>query len=119
MQPSLTTALSLSAIGMALLFLALVLFYGLLSLMMAVLRDRPSPSTGAEAQLGAEPGEEERIFEATAIAVAMARAEAEERPSASGPPARDKSERARLASPWWELHHQRRLALGSKARRAR
>jgi Na+-transporting methylmalonyl-CoA/oxaloacetate decarboxylase gamma subunit len=119
MEPSLTTALGLSAVGMTLLFLALALFYGLLTLMMAVFKDRPSPPAGVEAQPDTEAGEEERMLQATAIAVALARAEAEQGSSATSPPARDEPEPAQLVSPWWELHHQRQLAPGSRARRGR
>jgi Na+-transporting methylmalonyl-CoA/oxaloacetate decarboxylase gamma subunit len=114
LENSLVTALGLTAVGMTLLFLALAFFYGLLSLMMAVIKDHPS-QTASTGELDAEPGEQDLLLQAAAIAVALARAEAEQGLPLAGLPAHDES--AGLVSPWWALHHQRQLALSSKARR--
>ena len=117
MENSLATALIISAIGISLLFLSLILFYGIISLLTAVTRDRPATpparANGAEEQKGAPA---DRALQAAAIAIVLARAEAEGA-------ARKASSSAPLASgdrdltPWWSLHHQHRLAKKREPRR--
>ena len=73
------TALIISAIGITLLFLSLILFYGIISLLTAVTRDKPATPPGrtdsAEEQRDAPA---DRALKAAAIAIVLARAEAEE-----------------------------------------
>ena len=100
---------------MTLLFLALALFYGLLSLMTRVLQDQASaPASLVETE--AETGAEQAMLQAAAIAVALARAEAEQRAGPLGTPAADK---VAAVSPWWALHHQRQMTSAPNTRRVR
>lgn len=113
MASSLVTALVITIIGMTLLFLTLALFYGLLSLMMAPIKDRPASADSLEAKGEYVKGEEERDREeAAAIAVALARAEAEQ--EAGYAAARittvpDGVATGQQVSSWWALHHQRQM----------
>ena len=122
MESSLTTALTITVIGMSLLFLSLVAFYGLLLLLAAATKDRRSPvartvETGVR---GAEDEDgDEALLRVAAVAIALARARAErmiEPEPVSGaltgqiggpaPTAADQQ-----VSPWWALHHQCQMAL--------
>ncbi len=102
--------LSISAVGMSLLFLALAFFYGLLLLLTSVVRDR-GVEPGCATEKGAEPAQDEALLQAAAIAIALARAEAEMAPSP------DAAALPLPVSPWWALYHQRRLASPTNARR--
>jgi len=104
--------------GMSLLFLMLVFLYGLLSLMTAVLKESPriSASSGGE---NTKSADEQATIQAAAIAVAMARAQAEQGSGFLSKPAEDLAAGARLVSPWWALHHQRQLTLNPNTRRIR
>jgi Na+-transporting methylmalonyl-CoA/oxaloacetate decarboxylase gamma subunit len=114
MEEPLPVALVISAIGMTLLFLSLVLFYGMLSLLTFVTQERVTSDASPEA----EPvGESETMLRAAAIAVAMARAEAERGPSPAGSPATAEIAGRGPISPWWALHHQRQMISHPKARR--
>ena len=122
MESSLTTALTITVIGMSLLFLSLVAFYGLLSLLAAATKDRRSPAertveTGVRG--AGDESRDEALLRVAAVAIALARARAErmiEPEPASGalteqtggpaPTAADQQ-----VSPWWALHHQRQMAL--------
>lgn len=112
MDSSIANALVIALIGMSLLFVSLVFFYGLLALMTAVFRDtsladrRKTKARSGEEETGAHP---EAVLRAAAVAVALARAEAEERsgPTILAAPAEARAEKA--LSPWWSLHHQRQL----------
>ena len=117
MEDSLITALIVSAIGISLLFLSLILFYGIISLLTAVTRDKPATPPGrtdsAEEQRDAPA---DRALQAAAIAIVLARAEAEGeagKTSASAPLASGD----RDVTPWWSLHHQHRLAGKGEPRR--
>ena len=111
------TALAITVVGMTILFLTLVFFYGLMVLITTVLKD---PEAAPEQSAGDTPkvsGGQEAMLRAAAIAVAMARAEAEQR---SGmPPTLGEGMGAdpSSTSPWWTFHHQRRLRPDSRARR--
>ncbi len=111
---SLNTPLEISlvvtGIGMAMLFLALVVLYGLMYLMTALIRDRPEAGEAEQGtgrvergtrDEGPEPGDRKR--RAAVIGVALARAEMEladvGRGSAAGP------------SAWQQYHRQRVLNL--------
>ncbi len=122
MESSLFTAMTITVIGMSLLFLSLVAFYGLLSLLAAVTKDRHSPAgptVGTGTRGSGEEGREEALLRAAAVAIALARAQAERRTEpARGPDtptgqAREPASTAgdRQVSPWWVLHHQRQMAL--------
>ena len=117
MENDLVTALVISAIGMSLLFLSLILFYGIISLLTTVTRERratpPGRKDGAEEQRDAPSA---RARQAAAIAVALARAGAEgEAGQASRSVPLASGERG--VTPWWSLHHQHRLAGKGKPRR--
>jgi len=117
LENSLVTALVITAIGMTLLFLSLVLFYGIIALLTAITKERPpKPSAGADTveELGDAPNI--RALQAAAIAIALARAEAEQ----SGGTLNDALSLAsgdRDVTPWWSSHHQRRLAEKNRSRR--
>ena len=118
MDNSLVIVLIISAIGMSLLFLSLVLFYGIISLLTAATRDRsstpPERPDGAEAH-GEPPAD--RALRAALVAITLARAEAEGQAArASSHVSKASSER--YPTPWWSLHHQHRLAAKGKPRRS-
>jgi Na+-transporting methylmalonyl-CoA/oxaloacetate decarboxylase gamma subunit len=98
------TALAITAIGMTLLFLTLAFFYGLLSAMARFIEDRRSGSgsVAAVAPDAPDAGDAEAPLRAAAIAVALARAGAEDGAVSRGAPSPG-------PSPWWAAHHQRRL----------
>jgi len=115
LEQPLVVVLVVSAIGMTLLFLALAFFYGLLSLMASVVKDRPSvPESPAE---GGVAGEREAMVRAAAIAVALARAEAEGHAGTAGGLAGWAPRGGPGVSAWWALHHQRQLADGQQRRK--
>jgi Na+-transporting methylmalonyl-CoA/oxaloacetate decarboxylase gamma subunit len=116
MEEPLPVALVISAIGMTLLFLSLILFYGMLSLLMSVTRERATSGAAPEAEPAGAP---ETMLRAAAIAIAVAIARAEAEP---GPSLVDLAATAGIAgrgqvSPWWTLHHQRQMIPHPKARR--
>ena len=117
MDDTLVSALLITAIGMTLLFLTLVFFYGLLSLLTATIRDRPA---GSDADLepvrGAGLAEGAKL-EAAAVAIALARSQATQR--AVVPVAPGQEPAARGPDRWWSLHHQRRLTHSPDMRRRR
>jgi Na+-transporting methylmalonyl-CoA/oxaloacetate decarboxylase gamma subunit len=114
---ALGTALIISAIGITLLFLSLILFYGIISLLTAVTRDKPATTprrTDNSEEQRDEPGR--RALQAAAIAIALARAEAEgEAGKASASISLASGDRN--VTSWWSLHHQHRLAGKGKSRR--
>ena len=110
MENPLTTSLVITAIGMTLLFLSLVLFYGILSLLTAITRER---AREAEQQESEEHTPQHRALQAAAIAIALARVEAAQRPGrADGAPAGTHD-----ITSWWSMHHQQRLAGEKRPRR--
>ena len=112
MENSLTTSLVITAIGMTLLFLSLVLFYGILSLLTAITRERHSASPLQQLK---EHASEKRALQAAAIAIALARTEAAQQTTLDGGTATPSNEGA--LTPWWSLHHQQRLAAEKRLRR--
>jgi Na+-transporting methylmalonyl-CoA/oxaloacetate decarboxylase gamma subunit len=119
MDNTVVVALGITVVGMSLLFLTLVLFYGLLTLMTKVLQDQEPEPGGAIEEKPTGPGTDEAMFQAAALAVALARAELDQRPgSGSGPVGEETTEHPQVSS-WWTLHHQRQLAPNPNARRAR
>jgi Na+-transporting methylmalonyl-CoA/oxaloacetate decarboxylase gamma subunit len=117
LESSLATTLVITAIGMSLLFLSLVLFYGIISLLTAVTKQRPA-KTWARMDGATEPKAppQVRALRAAAIAIALARAESEASPARH----RDAvvlTPGDRTVSPWWQLHHQHQLAEMRKSRR--
>lgn len=116
MENPIVAALVISIIGMPLLFLALALFYGLLSLMTSVLRDSGAPQA-RPAQAEMVPGEDKARLQAAALAVAIARAGAEQAPGPATVAVGDKAAPGQ-ASSWWTLHHQRQMTPGRNRRRS-
>lgn len=125
MDNSLLAALIITVVGMTLLFLFLVFFYGLLALLAEVFKDRPSTTTEQAAGregMGDRRGldwQEDAMLRAVVMAVALARAEAEQD---SGPGAAADSEEVAADLPvsaWWSLHHQRQITTNPGSRRSR
>jgi Na+-transporting methylmalonyl-CoA/oxaloacetate decarboxylase gamma subunit len=118
LENSLATALVITAIGMTLLFLSLVLFYGIIALLTAVTREgarKPNGAAVAAEELG--DAIERRALQAAAIAVSLARAEAEQsRGAFSDVPSLASG--GRDVTPWWSMHHQHRLAEKNRPRRS-
>jgi len=108
--------LMISAVGMSLLFLALASFYGLLWLLTSAIRERGRGPEGA-AEERVEPAGDGALLQAAAVAVALARAEAEMTGGLTTAPAPDAAAASLPVSPWWVLHHQRRLAPAGNGRR--
>ena len=121
MENSLVVSLTVTGIGMLVLFLALALLYGMMVGMTALIRDRPKAGDGERASMGggekeaAEDGAMQR--RAAAIAVALARAECEL--CATGLPGAEESAGPRAPSAWWALHHSRQLVPYPPTRRVR
>ena len=113
MENPLTTSLVISAIGISLLFLSLVLFYGILSLLTAITRERAKETERQESE---EHGPEHRALQAAAIAIALARID-----TALGPGSAAQAAGASAGAPdttsWWSVHHQQRLAREKRRRR--
>lgn len=124
MVSSLGISLIITAIGMTLLFLSLVLFYGMLSLLTAFIKDKPTPPTQhvVERNEGSTEKDrsrrEESVLRAAAVAVALARAETEQSSKFPAEITTEASTRQQ-ASPWWSLHHQRQLTPYPNPRRRR
>ena len=118
MNNPLAISLIVTGIGMAMLFLAVALLYGLMVLMTEVIRDRGAGSSDQgsgirEQGVGEEAAGMERArWRAAVIGVALARAEQE--PGALGLPGP-----AGTPSAWRVLHHQRQLTLSLRPRRTR
>ncbi len=117
MDQDLASALVISAVGIALLFLALALFYGLLVLLAALFKDRAS--AGVAGSVRAEPAPEsgDALALVAALGVALARAEAEWAPGPNLGPGGEASSGTRAVSTWWALHHQRNIAQRPDSRR--
>jgi len=121
MDDPLMTALSVTGIGMLVLFVALVFLYGLMYLMTEFTKDRTETQAEGKGGRGAEEQQEMRR-RAAVIAVALARAEQElggyGRPEAQGLASPWHDEHGHV-SPWRAHHHQRQLARSVLRRRAR
>jgi Na+-transporting methylmalonyl-CoA/oxaloacetate decarboxylase gamma subunit len=113
----LVTALTITAIGMTLLFLALVFFYGLMSMMMSLLHRHQTGQDTVEAP--ASYASDAMAKQAAAIAVALARAEIEQDEASHGSSPRASVGAMLIPSQWWALHHQRRVTAASGLRRTR
>lgn len=113
MDNSLAIALGITVIGMTLLFLALFFFYGLMWLITAVIKDPASTRVEADAKESGR-GEDEALLQAAAIAVTLARAQAEQGAAMVGTEATG----SQPVSPWWVMHHQREMVPSSQKRRA-
>jgi Na+-transporting methylmalonyl-CoA/oxaloacetate decarboxylase gamma subunit len=121
MDDPLSTALSVTGIGMLVLFVALVFLYGLMYLMTEFTKDRIETGAGGKGGRGAKEQQEMRR-RAAVIAVALARAEQDlggyGRPEAPGV-ASPRHDAPGRVSPWRAYHHQRQLARSLLKRRAR
>ncbi len=116
MEDSLITALTITVIGMSLLFLSLIFFYGLLALLATAIRD--SPPVAAHSTQGGE-GRDDGVLRAAAVAIALARTETEGKGVPFSVSVGDQAAADQQVSPWWALHHQRQLAHHPSARRGR
>ena len=123
MDNSLLAVLLISAVGMTLLFLFLAFFYGLLALLAAVFKDKPTTGTEPKAEEGMGDGKgpavlEDAVLRAAAVAVALARAEAEETSRSSAQAASEEIADGPPVSAWWSLHHQRQITTNPATRRS-
>jgi Na+-transporting methylmalonyl-CoA/oxaloacetate decarboxylase gamma subunit len=116
-------ALVIAGIGITLLFLSLVLFYGLLVLLTRLFPARETPDAASSKE---HVEERERVVaahqakvQAALVAVAIARAEAEQGIARPGIPPAGETAGTRDVSPWWALHHQREVAPKSPSWRTR
>ena len=125
MDDPLLISLVVTGIGMLILFLALVLLYGLMSLMTTLLKERPETevqenATAGEGRVDGDTDAWEQSLmrrQAAVVAVALARAEAEL--SLSGAPGVQETADPRRVSPWRALHHQRQLVRALRPRSSR
>jgi Na+-transporting methylmalonyl-CoA/oxaloacetate decarboxylase gamma subunit len=122
---SLLMALVISAVGMTLLFLSLVVFYGLLTLLAALVKDRPSSVTEQTAKrVGTGDGkandeQKDALIQAAAVAIALARAEAGEGSGFGALAIPAEAAADQPVSAWWSLHHQRQISVTQGGRRSR
>ena len=119
MDSPITVSLVISVIGMTLLFLTLLLFYFLLTLLGLASREQPAiEEPRATPESGSATFEEGRS-QAAVLGVALARVEAQSGPAPgrSAPRGGGRSD-PRRSSPWWDLHHARRLESSSRPRRS-
>ena len=117
MDSPIVVSLAISVIGMTLLFLALLLFYFMLTLLAWLARERSAPERLAASPEAGSVAHEEELLQAAVLGVALARAYAQARAEPDqDAPHRDPVD-ARRASPWWALHHAGRLSPGSPSRR--
>ena len=112
MDSPLTLALTISGIGLLVLFAALAFLYVLMYAMTALIKDRPNvkqeePAPTVETDESASPA----ARRAAVIAVALARAELEQSPA--GPPPETGG------SPWGQYHRRRLLDLNLRTRTGR
>jgi len=118
MDTPLTTSLIVSGIGMLLLFLALLFLCGLMYLMTAFIKDRPTlaPITlEKEEAATSKEIEEERLRRQRAAAIAVALARAEQALSAARLP----SLPTLRGAEWQTFHRQRQLMLKFRTRKTR
>ncbi|MBN1956219.1 MAG: hypothetical protein JW900_14400 [Anaerolineae bacterium] len=94
MDKALAAALAISAVGLAMLFAALLLLCGLMYLVTALFRERARPTPPPAARTSA-------AGQAAAVAVALARAEIEHQAAPPAPADRPSS--------WQQYHRQRML----------
>jgi Na+-transporting methylmalonyl-CoA/oxaloacetate decarboxylase gamma subunit len=122
---SLLTALIISAIGMTLLFLSLVVLYGLLTLLAAVVKDgsssvmRQTAKRKGTADGEAHDEQKDTLIQAAAVAIALARAEAEEGAGLGTIVIPAEAAADQPVSAWWSLHHQRQIGVTPGGRRSR
>jgi hypothetical protein len=122
---SLLMALVISAVGMTLLFLSLVVFYGLLVLLTAIVKDGPMGVTRQKAKrMGSGAGEandeqKDALIQAAAVAIALARAEAEEGSSLGALVIPKEAAADQPVSVWWSLYHHRQICGTPSGRRSR
>jgi len=113
MDNPLMTALTVSGIGLLMLFAALAFLYGLMYAMTVILRDRPDVKEEESASAAGADTQAARAMRRVAmVAVALARAELE-----SGPASSPKAEVG--ISPWGQYHRHRLLGMDPRARTGR
>lgn len=105
MENPLTASLIVTGIGIVMLFLAMVLLYGLMYGMTGLIKDRHEEEGKGTLRAGDRKDQVAAKRRAAAVSVALARAELElSAVVASGPRAR--------SSPWRQYHHHRLLRSG-------
>ena len=103
MDNPITISLVVSGVGMLILFLALAFLYGLMMLMTALIKDRPT-----NRQINKSTNQQtNHLWRAAVIAVALARTESEMSPA--GPLEVETS-----PSPWQQYHRDRLLNLPTR-----
>jgi Na+-transporting methylmalonyl-CoA/oxaloacetate decarboxylase gamma subunit len=118
MDSPLVVSLVISVIGMTLLFLTLLLFYFLIVLLGSVSGEQPpvgEPRVPPES--GSATFEEERL-QAAVLGVSLARAETQSGPAPGRSAPRGGPSGPQRSSPWWDLHHARRLSPSARPRRS-
>lgn len=108
MSEALRQSLLVTGVGMAVVFVAMALFYGSMELLAAVFRPRPRDRKVPGAQPLSEDSSSPRL-RAAAVAIVLARARQSSKkawPSTSPQP----------SSPWGEYHRQRQLGPGRRGR---
>lgn len=118
---SLTTSLLVTGIGMAVVFVAMALFYASMHLLTALVRDKPErdiqADTGTRIEeetgppIAASGPDRNAPLRAAAIAVALARAETSEQKTAG-----DDHGTTPPVSHWGDYYRQRQLRPGSRGR---
>ncbi len=111
MDHPLTLALTVSGIGLLILFAALAVLYGLMYAMTALIKDRPSVEQEEPAQAVETESVSPAVRRAAVIAVALARAELEQSPASPLPETG--------SSPWGQYHRRRLLDLNLHTRTGR
>ncbi len=111
MDHPLTLALTVSGIGLLILFAALAVLYGLMYTMTALIKDRPSVEQEEPAPAAETESVSPAARRAAVIAVALARAELEQSPAGALPETG--------SSPWGQYHRRRLLDLNLHTRTGR
>lgn len=122
MDDPMNAALLISAVGMALLFLALLLFYGLIVLLGAFSPQLTSSGrdNGAGHQVQGPPrtgSDSQRRALAAAVAVALARSVPRTPPGHAELDSSEQGTRSVAPSAWWTVYQQQRLSEDSALRR--
>jgi Na+-transporting methylmalonyl-CoA/oxaloacetate decarboxylase gamma subunit len=114
-ENTVVTTLVVGGIGLLLLFLALLILYGLMYWMTSVLKDPlPDPESSAREEPDA-PEEATAVYRAAAIAVALA--QARQAPVPVSTRATTDATSTGSVSSWWALHHDRQLTCTPHTRR--
>jgi Na+-transporting methylmalonyl-CoA/oxaloacetate decarboxylase gamma subunit len=114
-QNLIVTTLVVGVIGLLMLFLALLILYGLMYWMTSVLKAPLPEATFSAREEPSAPEESTAIYRAAAIVVALARAR-QGPGTASATRGGDAADTGSVSS-WWVLHHDRQLTHTPHTRR--